>query len=97
MACRIRRIGLVPIIAAPVQVDMPQDCSAAMIEPAEVVVAERIVVSIELFEGTQLFDDRGLHVPWQCPDAGRQDDLVRRLNDRLNASLSSAMVIGRKW
>ena len=96
MACRIGRIGLVPIIAAPVQVDMPQDCSAAVLEPAGIVVAERIVVSIELLK------ERSCSMIAACMCRGSAlipgvSTTRPPTNDRLNASLSSAMVIGRKW
>src|SRR5882672_2258807 len=59
---RIIRIGRVELVVEIVQVDLPEDLLAAMIEAAEVVLAVRIVVRIELVEGTHARSDRGPHV-----------------------------------
>ena len=73
---RIDRIGRVELVVAVVQVDLPEDRSAVMIEAAEVMLAVRIVVRVERLEGTHALGNRGLHVARQSMDAARHDDLA---------------------
>src|SRR5258706_15143255 len=72
---RISRIGRTEVDVTIVVVNLPVDLLAAMIEAAEIVLAVRIVVRIELLEGPYVRENLVLHVHRQCPDAGRQEEL----------------------
>src|SRR6266481_4256261 len=59
---RISRIGRTVVDVTIVVVDLPVDLLAAIDEAAEIVLAVRIVVRMEVLEGPHARSDRGLHV-----------------------------------